>query len=63
MAPLLHDHKQFSELLSIVAEQLSIEPILIEKDYWIMNAPGLYYQGQVPFDDIIARIAQYSAKL
>lgn len=33
----LHNHKQFGDLLNIVAEKRGIEPYLIEKDYWIMN--------------------------
>lgn len=39
MAPVsfLHRHPDFSELLRIVAEQKSIDPALVEKDYWIMH--------------------------
>jgi len=33
----LHNHKQFRELIRIVAEQKGIDPALIEKDYWIMH--------------------------
>jgi hypothetical protein len=33
----LHNHKQFPELIRIVAEQKGIDPALIEKDYWIMH--------------------------
>jgi predicted nucleotidyltransferase component of viral defense system len=33
----LHDHKQFSALIRIVAEQKGIDPALVEKDYWIMH--------------------------
>lgn len=33
----LHNHKQFGDLLNIVAEKMAIEPYLVEKDYWIMN--------------------------
>lgn len=32
----LHNHKQFGDLLNIVAEKMAIEPYLV-KDYWIMN--------------------------
>jgi hypothetical protein len=34
----LHNHKQFSELIRIVAEQKGIDPALVEKDYWIMHS-------------------------
>src|SRR5258708_4657248 len=33
----LHNHKQFSDLIRIVAEQKGIDPALVEKDYWIMH--------------------------
>jgi hypothetical protein len=36
-ADYLHDHKQFPELIRIVAEQKGIDPALVEKDYWIMH--------------------------
>lgn len=37
-ADYLHDHKQFPELIRIVAGLKSIDPALIEKDYWIMHS-------------------------
>lgn len=33
----LHNHPEFSELIRIVAQQKSIDPALVEKDYWIMH--------------------------
>jgi hypothetical protein len=33
----LHNHKQFPELIRIVAEKKRIDPALVEKDYWIMH--------------------------
>lgn len=33
----LHNHPDFSELIRIVGEENSIDPTLIEKDYWIMH--------------------------
>jgi hypothetical protein len=33
----LHRHRQFSDLLRIVASKMSIAPALVEKDYWIMH--------------------------
>lgn len=33
----LHNHEEFSELIKIVAEEQSINPVLVEKDYWIMH--------------------------
>jgi hypothetical protein len=42
----LHDHKEFVSLINIVADEKSIEPGLIEKDYWIMHVLfGLKKQG------------------
>jgi hypothetical protein len=34
----LHNHKQFPELIRIVAEQKGFDPALVEKDYWIMHS-------------------------
>lgn len=34
----LHNHLEFKDLLSIVAEERGIEPYLVEKDYWIMQS-------------------------
>jgi hypothetical protein len=36
-ADYLHNHRQFPELIRIVAEQRVIDPALVEKDYWIMH--------------------------
>lgn len=33
----LHNHPDFPELLRIVAEEQGIDPVLVEKDYWIMH--------------------------
>lgn len=33
----LHNHKQFPDLLNIIAEEMGIQPGLVEKDYWIMH--------------------------
>jgi len=46
MSDYLHNHKDFAALLRIVGQELSIEPGLIEKDYWIMHVLyGLKQQG------------------
>ena len=46
--PFLHEHSEFVALLRIVGERDSIEPILVEKDYWIMHALwGLHDLGLV----------------
>ncbi|MGV9004438.1 nucleotidyl transferase AbiEii/AbiGii toxin family protein [Flavobacterium sp.] len=37
MTDYLHNHKDFQALLRIVGQELNIEPILVEKDYWIMH--------------------------
>jgi hypothetical protein len=36
-ADYLHNHRQFADLIRIVAEQRGIDPALVEKDYWIMH--------------------------
>jgi hypothetical protein len=33
----LHNHAQFSDLIRIVGREISIDPALVEKDYWIMH--------------------------
>ncbi|MDI7864679.1 nucleotidyl transferase AbiEii/AbiGii toxin family protein [Rhizobiaceae bacterium n13] len=33
----LHNHKDFGALLCIVAEEMKVQPALVEKDYWIMH--------------------------
>lgn len=33
----LHNHKNFADLIRIVGQEKSIDPILVEKDYWIMH--------------------------
>ena len=38
MADYLHNHRQFPELIRIVAQQRGIDPALVEKDYWIMHS-------------------------
>ncbi len=42
----LHQHKDFNDLLNIVAEEKGIDAALIEKDYWLMHVLfGLKKQG------------------
>src|SRR5215468_5963049 len=36
-ADYLHNHRQFSDLIRIVAEEKNINPALVEKDHWIMH--------------------------
>jgi hypothetical protein len=33
----LHYNQDFSDLLNILADEKSIQPALIEKDYWLMH--------------------------
>lgn len=33
----LHNHPNFAELIRIVGRKMSIDPALVEKDYWIMH--------------------------
>ncbi|MCX6275360.1 MAG: nucleotidyl transferase AbiEii/AbiGii toxin family protein [Bacteroidetes bacterium] len=45
-ADYLHNHKEFPQLLNIIAGEMGIIPQLIEKDYWIMHVlHGLTQQG------------------
>lgn len=45
-AKYLHYHENFNDLIQIIAHEKSIEPILVEKDYWIMQCLyGLQKQG------------------
>ena len=37
MTEYLHNHKDFTSLIKILAEEKNIEPGLVEKDYWIMH--------------------------
>ena len=37
MSDFLHHRSDFNELLAIVAEEHGIDPVLVEKDYWIMH--------------------------
>jgi hypothetical protein len=42
----LHNHPEFADLIRIVAAEKSIDPALIEKDYWIMQCLyGLQRRG------------------
>jgi hypothetical protein len=46
MPEYLHNHKDFADLIKIVADEKGIDPGLVEKDYWIMHALyGLKTQG------------------
>jgi hypothetical protein len=43
---LLHEHKNFKDLIATVSDAMGIEPTLVEKDYWIMHCLwGLQQQG------------------
>ncbi len=45
-ADFLHNHKEFPELIRIVADEKGIVPVLVEKDYWIMHClHGLQQHG------------------
>ncbi|WP_316168743.1 MULTISPECIES: nucleotidyl transferase AbiEii/AbiGii toxin family protein [unclassified Bradyrhizobium] len=46
-ADFLHNHKEFVDLIRIVAEEKGIDPALVEKDYWIMHC--LYGLQQLGF--------------
>jgi hypothetical protein len=43
---LLHEHKDYSDLIAAVSDAMGIDPTLVEKDYWIMHCLwGLQQQG------------------
>lgn len=43
---LLHEHKDFKDLIAVVSNTSGIDPTLVEKDYWIMHCLwGLQQQG------------------
>ncbi len=46
----LHNHKDFIDLLRIVAEEKSIAPALVEKDYWIMHSLYGLQQMKLKFE-------------
>ncbi len=42
----LHQLDDFPDLIRIVGDALSIDPVLVEKDYWIMHSlSGLQRMG------------------
>lgn len=42
----LHNHEEFADLLRIVGAEMGIDPVLVEKDYWIMHCLfGLQQMG------------------
>lgn len=46
MPDFLHDRADFGQLLALVADERGLDPMLVEKDYWIMHALwGLQDQG------------------
>ena len=48
MAEFLHERRDFDQLLAVVASERGIDPVLVEKDYWIMHGLwGLQAQGFV----------------
>jgi hypothetical protein len=49
-ADYLHNHPEFEELIRIVANQLSLIPTLVEKDYWIMHCLYGLQQAGLSFE-------------
>lgn len=46
MSDFLHERKDFDQLLALVADERGLDPMLVEKDYWIMHCLwGLQAQG------------------
>jgi predicted nucleotidyltransferase component of viral defense system len=48
VADFLHERHDFDQLLAVVANDRALDPMLVEKDYWIMHSLwGLQAQGFV----------------
>jgi hypothetical protein len=48
VAEFLHERRDFDQLLAVVANERTLDPMLVEKDYWIMHSLwGLQAQGFV----------------
>ena len=48
MVEFLHERRDFDQLLAVVASDRGLDPMLVEKDYWIMHwLWGLQDQGFV----------------
>ena len=46
MPDFLHERRDFGQLLALVADERGLDPMLVEKDYWIMHCLwGLQAQG------------------
>ena len=46
MTDFLHERRDFNQLLAVVADERGLDPVLVEKDYWIMHCLwGLQDQG------------------
>lgn len=46
MPDFLHERRDFNQLLAVVADERGLDPMLVEKDYWIMHCLwGLQAQG------------------
>ena len=44
----LHNHSDFADLIRIVGQEKSIDPALVEKDYWVMHCLfGLQQMGLI----------------
>jgi hypothetical protein len=41
MAEFLHERRDFNQLLVVVADQRNVDPMLVEKDYWLMHTSAL----------------------
>ena len=48
MGEFLHERYDFAQLLAVVANDRALDPVLVEKDYWMMHGLwGLQDQGFV----------------
>ncbi len=49
-ADFLHRHRDFASLLRIVADQMKVQPVLVEKDNWIMHCLYGLQQLEMAFE-------------
>ena len=49
-ADFLHKHKDFAFLLRIDADRMKVQPVLVEKDYWIMHCLYGLQQLEMTFE-------------
>jgi hypothetical protein len=57
VADFLHERRDFDQLLAVVANERALDPMLVEKDYWIMHTL-CELQAQGFLFELIGRVAR-----